>query len=206
MPSSLPQAQAGLWVRSPGLFFSPQPKSGPQPRSPGAEGCLLTLLSVPLRLTPSVCDPPHAAQPHQLAKHIAKYLVKLQRRRRRRRPGNSSVLWKSLADTREETSLKKPHKKHFSCNTTFSGSVTTHFWKPPPHSVFPGLALTSHPCKTHRPGEVLAAGPGAMAASGKAWPLRPVPAQRCSGHLFPTCPTLLHRPRVVQLAFSSPHV
>lgn len=33
-------------------------------------------------------------------------------------------------------------------------------------SVFPGLALTSHSCKTHGPKEVLAAGPCAVAASG----------------------------------------
>lgn len=159
---------------------------------------MLTLLSAELRLTPSVCVcVPHAAQPHQLAKHVAKYLVKLQRRRRRR-PGNSSALRKSLADAREETSLEKSHEKDFSCNTSFSGYYHTLLEASSSlRSIFPGLALASHSCKTHCPGEVLAAAPGATAASGRGWPPCPVPARHCSGHPFPTARHRCHRPRVV---------
>jgi len=134
--SQAPRAPAWLWVRSPCLFFSPRPKPGPQPGPGGQEACSLAPLSEERRSTPPMCHhpPPHPAQQHQLAKHVAKYQVKQQRRRR---PGNSPALRESLADTREETSLEKPRKKDCSYDPGFSGAVTTHFWKPLlPHVVF----------------------------------------------------------------------
>lgn len=133
----MPLAQAGLWVRSPGLFSSLPPKAGPQPRSPRAgglqEACSLTHCEpcCGLRLlTPPPHSVPCAAQRHQLAKHVAKHPIEQQQWRRRRRPGNSSTTRERLAGTREGTSLEKPRKGDFSCSPGFSGAVTTCFWKP----------------------------------------------------------------------------
>lgn len=91
-------------------------------RSQGQEACSLTHSqgTVSWHLSCVMC-PPLTVQQHQLAKHVAKYLLK-QQRSRRRWPGNSSALRKILADLMEETSLEKPHEKDCSW---ISQAVTT---------------------------------------------------------------------------------
>lgn len=62
VPPALLKAQEGLWVRSPSLFFSLQPKSGPQPRSPVAGGLLInpTLMGAEADIL-SVSSPPYCS-------------------------------------------------------------------------------------------------------------------------------------------------